>query len=83
MRTVNVHEAKTQFSRLIDAAHAGETILVAKDGKPWARLVPLEPTQPRRQPGVLRGLLQLPSNEELLAPLPPEELDAVDAPLPV
>jgi prevent-host-death family protein len=42
MRTVNVHEAKTQFSRLIDAAHAGETILVAKDGKPWARLVPLE-----------------------------------------
>ena len=39
MRTVNVHEAKTQFSRLIDAAHAGETILVAKDGKPWARLV--------------------------------------------
>jgi len=83
MRTVNVHEAKTQFSRLIDAAHAGETILVAKDGKPWARLVPLEPAQPRRQPGVLRGLLQLPSTEELLAPLPPEELDAVDAPLPV
>jgi prevent-host-death family protein len=83
MRTVNVHEAKTQFSRLIDAAHAGETILVAKDGKPWARLVPLEPAQPRRQPGVLRGLLQLPSTEELLAPLPPEELDAADAPLPV
>ena len=70
MRTVNVHEAKTQFSRLIDAAHAGETILVAKDGKPWARLVPLEPAQPRRQPGVLRGLLQLPSTEALLAPLP-------------
>ena len=47
MRTVNVHEAKTQFSRLIDAAHAGETILVAKDGKPWARLVPLETNQPQ------------------------------------
>ncbi len=40
-RIVNVHEAKTQFSRLIDAAHAGETIVVAKGGKPWARLVPL------------------------------------------
>lgn len=66
MRTINVHEAKTQFSRLIDAAHAGETILVAKDGKP----------------GVLRGRLQLPSTEELLAPLPPEELEALDAPLP-
>lgn len=82
MRTVNVHEAKTQFSRLIDAAHAGETILVAKDGKPWARLVPLESDQPRRQPGLLRGQLQLPPIEELLAPLPPEELDALEAPLP-
>ena len=74
MRTVNVHEAKTHFSRLIDAVHAGETILVAKNGKPWARLVPLEPNQPRRQPGVLRGQLHLPSTEELLAPLPPEKL---------
>ena len=48
MRNVNVNEANTQFSRLIDAAHAGETILVAKDGKPWARLVPLETDRPRR-----------------------------------
>jgi prevent-host-death family protein len=82
MRTVNVHEAKTQFSRLIDAAHAGETILVAKDGKPWARLVPLEADQTRRQPGVLRGQLQLPATEALLAPLPPEDLDGLEAPLP-
>jgi len=82
MRMVNVHEAKTQFSRLIDAAHAGETILVAKDGKPWARLVPLAADQPRRRPGVLRGTLQLPDAEALLAPLPPEELDALEAPLP-
>jgi len=90
MDTVNVHEAKTQFSRLIDAAHAGETILMAKDGKPWARLVPLETDQPRRQPGLqlLRrslaatGQLQLPPIDVLLAPLPPEELDALEAPLP-
>jgi len=82
MRMVNVHQAKTQFPRLIDAAHAGETIMVAKDGKPWARLVPLEADQPRRQPGVLRGTLQLPDTEALLAPLPPEELDALEAPLP-
>ena len=79
---VNVHEAKTQFSRLIDAAHAGETILVAKDGKPWARLVPLETDRPRRQPGLLRGQLQLPPIDVLLAPLPPEELAALEAPLP-
>ena len=46
---MNVHKAKTHFSRLIDAAHSGETILVAKVGKPWARLVPLEQLRPRRQ----------------------------------
>ena len=70
VRTVNVHEAKTQFSRLIDAAHAGETILVAKDGKRWARLVPLKTEQPQRQPRLLRGQLQLPPLDVLLAPLP-------------
>jgi prevent-host-death family protein len=48
-RVVNVHEAKTHFSKLIDAAHAGETILMAKGGKPWARLMPLELPRPRRQ----------------------------------
>ena len=70
MRSVNIHEAKTHFSRLIDAAHAVETILVAKDGKPWVRLVPLESDQP--QPGVLLGQRQLPTFDALLAPLPPE-----------
>ncbi len=78
MRTVNVHEAKTHFSRLIDAAHAGETILVAKGGKPWARLVPLEAPRPRRQPGLLRGRLRLPSPEQLMEPLPEEELKAIE-----
>ena len=42
LRMVNVHQAKTQLSRLIDAAHAGETIVLAKAGKSWARLQPLE-----------------------------------------
>ena len=37
MRTVNVHKAKTHLARLIDAAHPGETILLAKDGKPLAQ----------------------------------------------
>jgi prevent-host-death family protein len=81
-RTVNVHEAKTHFSRLIDAAHAGETILVAKGGKPWARLVPLESPSPRRQPGVLAGRISLPAAEALLEPLPEEELACLEQPLP-
>jgi len=41
MTTVNVHEAKTQLSRLLARAHAGEEIVIAKAGTPYARLVPL------------------------------------------
>ena len=78
MRTVNVHEAKTHFSRLIDAAHAGETIVVAKGGKPWARLVPLDAPAPRREPGVLAGVLKLPAPEALLEPLPESEPTAIE-----
>ena len=42
MQTVNIHEAKTQFSRFVDQAEAGEEIVIARAGKPVARLVPLE-----------------------------------------
>lgn len=80
-RIVNVHEAKTHFSRLIDAAHAGETIVVAKGGKPWARLVPLEPPSARRVPGVLTGRLNLPPLEVFLEPLPEDELAAMEQPV--
>lgn len=73
-RQVNIHEAKTQFSQLVDRAHAGEEIVVAKDGEPWARLVPLE-APAARQPGLLRGLRIDPAFDE---PLPDEELDAWD-----
>jgi antitoxin (DNA-binding transcriptional repressor) of toxin-antitoxin stability system len=82
IRTINVHQAKTQFSRLIDAAHAGETIVLAKDGKPWAWLMPLEADRPGRQPGVLRDVISLPSTEDLLAPLPAEEMAALEDGLP-
>ena len=71
-RQVNIHEAKTQFSLLIDRAHAGEEIIVAKDGTPWARLVPLAPATPR-QPGLLRGLRVDRAFDE---PLATDELDA-------
>ena len=45
---------------------------------PWARLVPLEQGEPRRQPGLLKGQLLLPAPGDLLAPLPFEELDAIE-----
>ena len=79
IRMVNVHQAKTQLSRLIDAAHAGETIVLAKAGKPWARLVPLEPSAPQRIPGRLRQLGPLADPNALLEPLDPDELAAWDS----
>ncbi len=53
---VNIHEAKTHLSRLVERAAAGEEIVIAKAGEPRARLVPLEPPRPkRRQPGSMKG----------------------------
>ena len=68
---INVHEAKTHFSRLLERAHAGEEIVLAKAGKPYARLVPLKEDKPRRQPGRLKGWV-IP--ESFFDPLPEEEL---------
>ena len=50
MQTVNIHEAKTQFSRFVEQAAAGEEIVIARSGKPVARLVALAATasQPRK-----------------------------------
>lgn len=50
MQTVNIHEAKTQFSRFVDQAEAGEEIVIARAGKPVARLVALAPltSKPRK-----------------------------------
>ena len=78
-RMVNVHQAKTQLSRLIDAAHAGETIVLAKAGKPWARLVPLEPQAPQRIPARLRQHGPLSDPDALLEPLAPDELTEWDS----
>lgn len=61
---VNVHEAKTQLSRLLDRAHAGEEIVIAKNGEPYARLVPLEKPK-AREPGLLKGKVEDAAHEPL------------------
>ncbi len=72
--TVNVHEAKTHFSRLLEQAHAGQEIILAKAGKPYARLMPLAAEPQQRRPGRLPGRL----GPAFFEPLPAEELDAWD-----
>ena len=76
MTTVNVHEAKTHLSRLLEQVHAGQEVIIAKAGKPYARLVPLEPGPARRQPGRLQGRL----TDAFFEPLPDTELDVWETP---
>ena len=54
-RTVNVHEAKTHLSRLLEAVEAGEDVVIARAGKPIARLVPVGVRTEPRTPGSWRG----------------------------
>ena len=65
METVNIHDAKTHLSRLVERVANGETVIIAKAGKPMAKLVPLE--QPEivdtsRRFGGLRGQLKIPDD---------------------
>jgi prevent-host-death family protein len=53
--TVDIHEAKTHLSRLIERVAAGEELVIARAGKPVARLVPFQPRTPPREPGLWRG----------------------------
>jgi prevent-host-death family protein len=68
MRTVNVHEAKTHLSRLLDDVGEGEEVVIAKAGKPVARLVPFRSRRARRKLGVLAGRFSVPHDFD--APLP-------------
>lgn len=72
MQTVNIHEAKTHLSRLLEQVAGGEEVVIAKAGKAIARLVPLEATPKKRQLGLLKGKLNVPDDFD--APMTDEEL---------
>ncbi|HYZ63551.1 MAG TPA: type II toxin-antitoxin system prevent-host-death family antitoxin [Acetobacteraceae bacterium] len=74
MKTVNLHAAKTQLSRLVDEAAAGEEIVIARAGKPVAKLVRIEETpQQPRELGILEGQFTVPDDFD--DPLPDWLLD--------
>jgi len=56
---VNIHDAKTHLSRLVERAEAGEEILIARAGRPVARLVPLRARTGPREPGLWRGRVHI------------------------
>lgn len=74
MPTVTIHKAKTNLSRLIKKAAAGEEVIISRGDKPVARLVPIGESKGKRQPGSLKGKLKV--GPEFFEPLPPEELAA-------
>lgn len=59
MTQTNIHEAKTQLSRLIQRALAGEEVVIARDGKPVVKLTPLEDAQPIRRLGGWKGTFKM------------------------
>jgi len=71
MPTLNVHEAKTQLSKLLEAAEAGEDVVIARAGTPVVRLVLV--TQARRKLGLMQGRFKVP--EDFDAPLDEKLLD--------
>jgi prevent-host-death family protein len=77
MDAINVYQAKTRLSELLDRAAAGEEIVIARHGRPIARLVAYTPpARKRRKLGLLAGKWDVP--EDFDAPLPEEILDAFE-----
>jgi prevent-host-death family protein len=70
MKTINIHAAKTHLSSLVAEVEAGEEVIIAKAGKPVARLVPLQKNDFRRSFGALKGRIHMKNNFD--DPLPPE-----------
>lgn len=74
MEKVNIHDAKTRLSSLIERVEAGEEIVIARAGRPVARLAPLASRRGPRKLGALDGRFRIP--EDFNAPLPQAVLDA-------
>ena len=76
MHTVNIHEAKTHLSRLLEEVNRGQEVVIAKAGKPMARLTRVSAAKPIRKPGFLKGKIKIADGFD--APLPEDLLDAFE-----
>jgi prevent-host-death family protein len=68
VKTVNIYEAKTQLSRLVEEAASGEDVVIARAGRPVARLTRLQKTPRKRRLGLLEGRFKIP--DDFNRPLP-------------
>jgi prevent-host-death family protein len=76
MKTVNIHEAKTQLSKLVADAEAGEDVVIARAGKPVARLVRIADVVPERRFGAMKG--RAATTDAFFETLPDDELAACE-----
>ena len=74
MKLTNIHEAKTQFSKLLDDVAAGEEVVIARRGKPVARLVKYTQPEGERCGGAWKGLVRI--RDDFDAPLPDDVAEA-------
>lgn len=74
MLTVNIHDAKTQLSRLVDQAAKGEAFIIAKAGKPMVKVVPLEAVEAGVRLGFMRGEFSVPEDFDRMGAEKIEEL---------
>jgi prevent-host-death family protein len=72
MKSTNIHQAKTHLSRLVERAAMGEEIIIAKAGKPMAKLVAYRPETTPRKPGYWRGKVEIREDFDAL----PEDIEA-------
>ncbi|MGA9849129.1 MAG: type II toxin-antitoxin system prevent-host-death family antitoxin [Roseiarcus sp.] len=78
MRTVDIHEAKTQLSKLVDAAAKGEPFIIAKAGKPLVKVVLVDATKPPRRLGFMRGEFAVPDDFDTMHQKEIEKLFGAD-----
>ncbi len=77
---VNIHEAKTHFSKLLAQVSAGEEIIIAKAGKPMARLAPIEPKAAKKRiPGIDKGKIWMSDDFDVMSERELEEWYRVDS----
>lgn len=73
MQKLNIYEVKTHFSKLVEQAHNGETIIIAKSGKPWAKIIPFDAPKKKFQFGTMKGKITV--SDDFNDSLPDEIID--------
>jgi prevent-host-death family protein len=74
METINIHEAKTHLSRLVEKAAKGESFIIAKAGKPMVKVVPLGDEKPKRRTGFMKGQISVPKDFDTMMSAEIEEM---------